>query len=191
MIIRQLFFLSLCTLSFAAKPPPKPDLNAVEASVIFINPIDYSCVVKSGPYSTVLLMAPSSTLKSKGKPIAFSDIKIGQKVRLSTTMNTNQVMIDSLEVVSPPVVRKEPVPKQKLYSVKGTVQNYDPFTQLLTVSAGGNTFFLPMSDKTLFKERKDGKESEGMSSLTQGQSLEVVLENFGPGRKEIASIEID
>lgn len=192
MILRSLFLLNLFSaITFAAEAPKKPNLNAVEASVLFINPIDYTCVVKSGLYSTTLLLAPSSKLKSQGKPIAFSDIKVGQKVRLSTTMNTNQIMIDSLEVVSPPVVRTAPVPKPKLYTVKGQVHSYDPFTQMLTISAGGNTFFLPMSNKTLFKEPKDGEDSKGVSALVPGKSLEVVLQDFGPGRKEIASIKMD
>lgn len=184
--------LTLCLLLTGAAPEKekKPDPNAVDSKILFINPVNYSLVVQTGIYSTPLIIAAGSELKSKGKEIAFSDLRVGQKVRLSTSQNSSDVVVDSLDVIDPPVIRKEPPPKPKRHKVNGTVNSYDPFGQLLSVAAQGNTYFISMSNKTTFKAKEKDK-SLGINDLRPGTKVTLTLQDFGPGRKEVIDVFVD
>lgn len=192
MIRITLLPLALCLLLAAAEPEKekKPDSNVVESKILFIDPVNYSLVVQTGVYSTPVILAAGSQLKSKGKEIAFSDLKVGQKVRLSTSQNSSDVIVDSLDVIDPPVVRKEPPPKPKQYKIRGTINSYDPFGQLLSVSAQGNTYFISMSNKTTFKSKNKEKDL-GVSDLDPGTKVTLTLQDFGPGRKEVVDVLSD
>jgi len=184
--------LPLFLLLAAASPKEekKPNPNAVESKIIFIDPVSFSLVVQTGIFSTPVTLAAGSQLKSQGKDIAFSDLRVGQIVRLSTSRNSSEVMIDSLEVIKPVVVRKEPPPKPKRYTVTGTINSYDPFDQLLSVSALGNTYFVSLSDKTAFKAKKKDQNA-GASDMRPGTKVTLTLQDFGPGRKEVIDITVD
>lgn len=182
--------LSLLLIATAPEDEKKTNPNAIESKILFVDPISYSCVVQTGIYSTPVVLAAGSQLKSQGNPIAFTDLKVGQKVRLSTSRNSSEVMIDTLEVIDPIVVRKEPPPKPKRYTVSGVVNSYDPFDQLLSVSAAGNTYFLSLSDKTVFKAKEKDKDA-GASNMRPGTKVSLTLQDFGPGRKEVIDVIVE
>lgn len=184
--------LALYLLLAAAAPveEKKPDPNAIDSKILFIDPFNYSLVIQTGLFSTPVILAAGSELKSQGKEIAFSDLKVGQKVSVSTSQNSSDVVVNSLEVIDPVVVRTEPPPKPKRYKVSGTINNYDPFGQLLTVAAQGNTYFISTSDKTAFKSQ-DKEKNLGVSDLRAGTKVTLTLQDFGPGRKEVIDVLVD
>jgi hypothetical protein len=178
----------------------KPNPNAIEASILFLNPSNYTCALQVGTYSSVASFAAGTRITSQGKPIDFTDLKVGQKVLVSTTQNDQQLVIGSLEVIDPPVTRTSPPPKPVLTTVKGIINSYDPFAQRLSITAGGNTYFVNISDLTQYepeemeKNRRQSaqrKESAGAKDLKPGARVTVKLQQFGPGRREIASINLD
>lgn len=185
---RALVFVSILLLLGAAAPTDgkkKPNPAAFEGKILFVDPMSYMCDVNAGGFSSRVVLGPGSKLTSNGKPIDFSDLKSGHKVRLVTTASSSRILINTLDVLEPVVARTKPVPKPVLYTVQGQVQSFDPFAQRLVVSAKGNTYFLDMSQGTPFKDPE-----MGASKLTSGRKVSLTLQNFGVTRTEIINIDV-
>lgn len=164
----------------------KPPLNQFEGKINFINTNNYSVNVTSKGYSSTLYMGRSSKLTSKGKEIAFTDLKVGQKLHLSPGVSEGGVLkIAHFDVVEPAVVRKDPVPKPQTSRISGKIEKIDPFNGRMTVSTKGRWYSVEIPSKVDWK----GKSSQGVMGLEKGKTLTVEVQHFGIGRTEAVSIE--
>jgi len=191
------FFVSLAgyaSTSEPAKAPLKnvhkksPSSDQFEGKISFINTNNYSVNVISKGYSSTLYMGRSSKLTSKGKEIAFTDLKVGQKLHLSPGVSEGGVLkISHFDVIDPVIVRKDPVPKAQTSKISGKIENMDPFNGRMTVSTKGRWYSIELPSQVKWK----GEGKQGIMSLEKGKSLTIEVEHFGAGRTEAVSIEIN
>jgi hypothetical protein len=166
----------------------KPALDQFEGKISFINKNNYSVNVVSKGYSSTLYMGRSSKLTSKGKQIAFSDLKAGQTLHLTPGVAEGGILkIAQFDVVDPVVVRSDPVPKSQTAKISGKIENIDPFNGRMTVSTKGRWYSVELPSQVKWK----GKGKQGIMNLEKGHNLTVEVEHFGPGRAEAVSIETE
>ncbi len=182
----SLAFFSVPMAALAQTQSSKSSEEMFEGKILFVNTNNYSVTVSANGYSSTLYLGRGSGLSSNKKPIAFSDLSVGQKVLMAPGGNSGGILqLSNLEVTEPIIHRKSPVPKPQSSEVSGTVEKYDPFNKRLTVSSGGRTYYVNLPEGMKWT----GSGKKGVRALVKGKSIKVKLEHFGVARQEAVSLE--